>query len=96
MALDSQNKRASALGVAVATFALVLPNPDGAALNQGDRQQVAFAYRGIAASAAAALTAGAGATLKVPADDPTLTVYRAWDAATIRVSGDDPTFTIED
>lgn len=55
MALDSRDKRASALGVAVATFALVLPNPDGAALNQGDRQQVAFCYRGIAASAAANL-----------------------------------------
>ena len=51
MALDSRDKRASALGVAVATFALVLPNPDGATLDQGDRQQVSFCYRGILAAA---------------------------------------------
>ena len=49
MALDTRNKRASALGVAVATFALVLPNPDGLTLDQGDRQQTAFVYRGILA-----------------------------------------------
>lgn len=94
--MDTRDKRASVLGLAFATLAVVLPNPDGAALSQGDRQQVAFCYRGIAASAAASITAGTGATLKVPPDDPTLEVYRVWDAATLRVLGDDPTFTIED
>jgi hypothetical protein len=50
MALDTRDKRASALGVAVATLALVLPNPDGAALTQADRQHAAFCYSGIAAA----------------------------------------------
>jgi hypothetical protein len=50
MALDTADKRASALGVAVATLALVLPTPDGLALSQGDRQHVTFSYRGIAAA----------------------------------------------
>lgn len=51
MAVDTRDKRASVLGLAVATFALVLPNPDGAALSQADRQQTAFCYAGIEASA---------------------------------------------
>lgn len=50
MPVDTRDKRASVLGLAVATFALVLPNPDGAALTQADRQQTAFSYAGIAAA----------------------------------------------
>jgi len=45
MALDSRDKRASALREGL------LPVPDGAAFNQGDRQQVLWQYRGIAAAA---------------------------------------------
>lgn len=50
MGLDSRNKRASALGFALAAL-VVLPAPD-ATINQGDRQQVAFSYAGILAGAA--------------------------------------------
>ncbi len=67
MALDSRDKRASTLGLAVAPFALVLPNPDGAALAQADRQQVAFCYAGIAAAAAAAFDVPDSRTWFAPA-----------------------------
>lgn len=50
MAIDTRDKRASALGI-VLSVALTLPAADGA-LDQGDRQQVAFNYRGILAAAA--------------------------------------------
>ena len=44
MAIDSRNKRASILGLAVATT-LALPVPNGSIV-VGDRQQVAFCYAG--------------------------------------------------
>ena len=44
MAIDTADKRASALREGL------LPLPDGLALDQGDRQQVLWQYRGIAAS----------------------------------------------
>ena len=47
--MDTQDKRASAVLVALPWRGL-LPLPDGAALNQGDRQQTGLMYRGIAAS----------------------------------------------
>ena len=50
MALDTRDKRASAIHVGMPWRGL-LPLPDGAALDQGDRQQVAFMYRGILAGA---------------------------------------------
>ena len=49
MALDTRNKRASALGIALVSL-IALPAPDGAALDQGDRQHVTACYRGINAS----------------------------------------------
>ena len=49
--MDTQDKRASAVHVTLPWRGL-LPLPDGA-LNQGDRQQVAFMYRGIAADGGA-------------------------------------------
>lgn len=55
MAVDTRDKRASALKVAM-PWRSMLPLPDGAALNQGDRQHVAFLYRGIAASAVTVAT----------------------------------------
>lgn len=48
MALDTRNKRASALACGLA-FLTVLPLPDGLALDPGDRQQASALYRGIAA-----------------------------------------------
>lgn len=50
MPVDTRDKRASAIGI-IGPSRLVLPNPDGAALNAGDRQHVAFSYRGTAAGA---------------------------------------------
>ena len=49
--MDTQDKRASAVYVALPWRGL-LPLPDGA-LNQGDRQHVAFLYRGIVADGGA-------------------------------------------
>ena len=47
MAVDTRNKRASCLGLDGITQ--VFPNPDGS-ITQPDRQQIAFAYPGIAAA----------------------------------------------
>jgi hypothetical protein len=47
MAIDTRDKRASAIGVAN-IFRMLLPNPDPEAETQGDRQQMSFVYRGIA------------------------------------------------
>ena len=54
MAVDTPDKRASALREGL------LPLPDGAALNQGDRQQVLWQYRGINASPAVGSSSGNG------------------------------------
>lgn len=51
MAIDTRDRRASALAAGLA-FLIVLPAPDGLAFDQGDRQQVTGRYRGIAAGAA--------------------------------------------
>jgi hypothetical protein len=48
MAVDTRSRRASCLGIGLAA-ALTLPLSDGA-VTQPDRQHVAFAYPGIAAS----------------------------------------------
>lgn len=54
MAIDTRDKRASAIEVGLPWRGL-LPVPDGG-LNQGDRQQVAFMYRGVLAQSAAPST----------------------------------------
>lgn len=46
MAIDSRNKRASAVNYAL-PFNRVYPNPDGALTEVGDRIQMAGLYRGI-------------------------------------------------
>ncbi len=46
--LDTRNKRGSALGID-SPFLHVFPNPDGV-LDQGDRQQIARAYGGVASA----------------------------------------------
>ena len=48
MSIDSRNKRASCLGVGLPSR-VVYPNPDGILSDAGDREQMAYAYRGIAA-----------------------------------------------
>ena len=48
MALDTRDKRASALGIDL-KWLHVYPNPDGA-ISQLDRQQIAGKYSGIAAA----------------------------------------------
>jgi hypothetical protein len=54
MALDTRDRRASALACAL-SFLTVLPAPDGLALDQGDRQQVSALYRGVLAIPASVL-----------------------------------------
>ena len=51
--LDSQNKRASAIGIDE-PWNHVYPNPDGSLANANDRQQMAYKYAGT-------LSAGTGA-----------------------------------
>lgn len=46
--MDTADKRSSSMGM-VLPFLAILPIPDGLALNQGDRQQTAYSYRGIVA-----------------------------------------------
>lgn len=47
--LDTVSKRASAIGIDLG-FMRVYPIPDGSIAAQGDRQQIAFKYSGIAAT----------------------------------------------
>lgn len=54
MAVDTRNKRASCLGIG-GPVALVETDPDGT-VAQADRQQAAYSYAGIAASAPPAVT----------------------------------------
>lgn len=53
MALDTRNKRASAVGLALA-WRMVLPHPDGT-IATADRQQAALCYAGIDADAPTAV-----------------------------------------
>jgi hypothetical protein len=55
MALDSRNRRGSALAVGLS--GRVFPNPDGS-INQADRQQLTYAYRSYADAASSILPAG--------------------------------------
>lgn len=57
MAVDTRDKRASCLGIA-GPYRVVFPNPDGATTEEGDRQQVAYAYSGIEAGEAITVTVG--------------------------------------
>lgn len=52
MAVDTRDKRASVLGLGLASL-LVVPSPG--TITQPDRQQVAYCYRGIAAGAAVSI-----------------------------------------
>jgi hypothetical protein len=48
MAVDTRNKRASVIGIALAAIS-VFPNPDGAIDTGAERQQTAYCYSGILA-----------------------------------------------
>lgn len=50
MAVDTRNKRASAIAIKQ-VFITLGPNPDGSIAAVGDRQQMAREYAGIAAGA---------------------------------------------
>lgn len=71
MAVDTRNKRASVIGVAMAT-ALTLPLSDGA-VAQADRQHVALCYAGIEAGALVIVTASADVIVKARTDVGTIT-----------------------
>lgn len=55
MAVDTRDKRASALGI-VAPLVPTFPLADGNIANQADRQNAAFSYTGILASSPVAQT----------------------------------------
>ena len=84
MAVDTRNKRASVLGLAMAVT-LVLPAPDGA-LDAEDRQQVALSY---ASLAAAAVAPGVGYVVSVRQviEVPPVLARGVLVAAPARVSG---------
>ncbi len=65
MAVDTRNKRASILGLALAS-AIVFPNPDGT-IDNPDRQQTAYSYSGIS-SIPVVPTTGFFATLQFMTD----------------------------
>ncbi len=71
MPLDSRDKRASAIGVGFPVRTL-LPVPDPDPENQGDRQQVSYAYRGINAGGVVAeaetLSAAVGGAILIYAE----------------------------
>jgi hypothetical protein len=57
VAVDTRDKRASCIGFDFPSRA-VFPNPDGS-FNQGDRQHIAYVYRGIDAGEAVVAAAEA-------------------------------------
>ena len=75
--LDTQNKRGSALGFNTPGYT-VFPNPDGAIAAQADRQQSAYTYPGILATAQTApaffgdlTTLFCGYMIEIRNDNPT-------------------------
>ena len=80
MAVDTQDKRASVLGLGLAAL-LVLPAPG--ALDQPDRQQLAYCYRGLQAAAAETADGdiiyvlAADRTVSISAEDRTVVVTAA-------------------
>lgn len=69
--MDTRNKRASAVGFALATL-LVLPAPDGTVV-QADRQHVSYAYAGIDAGAVTEFPSVTSTSLTAAASAYTLT-----------------------
>jgi hypothetical protein len=67
--MDTRNKRASALGFALAAL-VILPAPDGA-IAQADRQQVSFSYAGISAGALSVLNLHESTTSSLMVDRTT-------------------------
>jgi len=86
MPVDSRDKRASVLGFGLAAL-LFLPAPG--AIDQPDRQHVAYSYRGLAASSPVPAEAADGEIIYVLANDRTIAVSAV--DSTIAVSDDDRT-----
>jgi hypothetical protein len=89
MAVDTRDKRASVLGWGLASL-LVLPAPG--ALDQGDRQQTAYSYRGI--SVASPVEAEPVVTVVVSATDRTIEVGATERLIVVRATTRD--VTVED
>lgn len=85
MAIDTEDKRRSA-GCHPALSVLPVPNSD---IDQGDRQQVAWMYRGIAAGVPSVATPGN--TILVLEEDRTIRVY---EDRTIAVLEEDRTIKV--
>lgn len=81
MAIDTRDKRASAIMPGIPWRGL-LPVADSG-VNAGDRQQVAFLYRGIAADAPVVTAAVPGAEFTVPQAIAEFTVRRSAAAFTV-------------
>ena len=88
MAVDTRDKRASVLGWGLASL-LVLPSPGVA--EAGDRQQVAYSYRGLSAGSPVVDTATDCDTLAVSPDRPVMSVRS--DPA-FEVPSDDPVISV--
>lgn len=86
MAVDTRDKRASVLGIGLAAL-LVLPAPG--TIDQPDRQQLAYSYRGLLASVP---VVGVGVTFTVGAKARTFTV--AAKTRTFTVGAKSRTFTV--
>jgi hypothetical protein len=69
--MDTRNKRASALGIALA-FRIVFPNPDGSLAASADRQQSAYCYAGIDAASITSFDAFCDTTLVDTNEDRTM------------------------
>jgi len=59
MAVDTRDKRSNCLNIG-SPWKFSAPNPDGSLAIQADRQHIAYAYRGIAASGG-----GGGSTIVI-------------------------------
>lgn len=90
MAVDTQDKRASVIGLGLAAL-LVLPAPG--AIDQPDRQQVAYSYRGIQADVAGDAVFLVGARICVPADDRAVLVEA--EDRTVSIAAEDRTVLVE-
>lgn len=79
--MNTRDKRASVLGLGLAAL-LVLPEPGS--LDQGDRQQVSFSYRGILATELVVVDAEASVIITMRADVASIRMAPDVTAITMR------------
>ena len=92
MAVDTRNKRASAIGVGL-SVALLLPLADGT-VGQADRQQTAYQYSGIAAAVSQIVVVEIAGSYEPTAQiagssEPTVAVRGSYEP-TVTISGEFP------